>query len=80
MAQPGDEDACRVSPLHTFKHLAELQYQLVKCGNGQQTNPLVARIETKAGHGAGKPTSKIIEEIADMWAFAGAATRASLTL
>jgi prolyl oligopeptidase len=31
--------------------------------------PVLIRIETKAGHGAGKPTSKIIEEIADQWAF-----------
>jgi prolyl oligopeptidase len=31
--------------------------------------PVLIRIETKAGHGAGKPTSKIIEEIADRWAF-----------
>jgi prolyl oligopeptidase len=68
----------RVSPLHTFKHLAELQAQLVKCENSPQTNPIVARIETKAGHGAGKPTSKIIEEAADMLAFAAAATGATL--
>ncbi|MDB4631852.1 prolyl oligopeptidase family serine peptidase, partial [bacterium] len=32
-------------------------------------NPTLIRIETRAGHGAGKPTSKIIEEIADQWAF-----------
>ena len=31
--------------------------------------PILIRIETKAGHGAGKPTSKIIEEAADRWAF-----------
>ena len=31
--------------------------------------PILIRIETKAGHGAGKPTSKIIEEVADRWAF-----------
>ena len=31
--------------------------------------PVLIRIETKAGHGAGKPTSKIIEEAADKWAF-----------
>ena len=71
----------RVSPLHTFKHLAELQCRLVKQRGGApapQTNPIVARIETKAGHGAGKPTSKIIEEVADMLAFAGAATGAEL--
>jgi len=32
-------------------------------------SPVLIRIETKAGHGAGKPTSKIIEEQADLWAF-----------
>jgi prolyl oligopeptidase len=32
-------------------------------------NPVLIRIETRAGHGAGKPTSKRIEEAADMWAF-----------
>ena len=37
--------------------------------NEQQTAPLLIRIETKAGHGAGKPTSKVIEEAADLWAF-----------
>lgn len=62
-----------MSPLHSYKHLAELQYQLIHTGSGTQTNPLVARIDTKAGHGAGKPTAKIIEEVADMWAFAAAA-------
>ena len=31
--------------------------------------PVLARIETKAGHGAGKPTAKTIEEVADQWAF-----------
>lgn len=72
--------ACRVSPLHTFKHLAELQYAVVKPAEAPQTNPLVARIETKAGHGAGKPTAKVIEEVADMFAFAGAAVGAKLSL
>ena len=31
--------------------------------------PVLARIETKASHGAGKPTAKLIEEVADQWAF-----------
>ena len=35
----------------------------------QVNNPVLIRIETKAGHGAGKPTEKIIEEISDKWAF-----------
>lgn len=53
----------RVVPAHSFKFAAALQAaQACK-------NPVLIRIETKAGHGAGKPTSKIIEEQADKWAF-----------
>lgn len=69
-----------VSPLHTFKHIAALQSALVKTPESRQTNPLIACINTKAGHGAGKPTAKIIEEAADMLAFAVAATQAPLEL
>ena len=54
----------RVVPGHSFKFAARLQ----KSHTGE--TPVLIRIETRAGHGAGKPTSKIIEEIADMWAFA----------
>lgn len=53
----------RVVPGHSFKFAAALQYAQ-GCDN-----PILIRIETKAGHGAGKPTSKIIEELADHWAF-----------
>ena len=53
----------RVWPGHSFKFAAALQ---AAQGGGA---PILIRIETKAGHGAGKPTSKIIEEIADRWAF-----------
>ena len=53
----------RVWPGHSFKFAATLQ--AAQSG----TAPILIRIETKAGHGAGKPTSKIIEEIADRWAF-----------
>jgi prolyl oligopeptidase len=53
----------RVVPGHSFKFTAKLQYS--QAGNA----PVLARIETKAGHGAGKPTSKQIEEVADQWAF-----------
>ncbi|RMG08581.1 MAG: S9 family peptidase, partial [Cyanobacteria bacterium J055] len=53
----------RVVPAHSFKFAAALQ-----AADGGQ-NPLLIRIETKAGHGAGKPTAKVIEEIADKWAF-----------
>ena len=53
----------RVVPGHSFKFAARLQ-EAHKGGN-----PVLIRIETRAGHGSGKPTSKIIEEIADQWAF-----------
>ncbi|MDY6939901.1 MAG: prolyl oligopeptidase family serine peptidase [Cyanobacteriota bacterium] len=53
----------RVVPAHSFKFAAALQ----AAGDGE--NPLLIRIETKAGHGAGKPTTKRIEELADRWGF-----------
>ncbi|MCH7686586.1 MAG: S9 family peptidase [Planctomycetes bacterium] len=53
----------RVVPGHSFKFAARLQ----EAHKGE--NPVLIRIETRAGHGSGKPTSKIIEEIADQWAF-----------
>lgn len=53
----------RVVPAHSFKYIATLQEKY------KGENPVLIRIETKAGHGAGKPTSKIIEEAADMWSF-----------
>ena len=53
----------RVVPGHSFKFAARLQ----ECQAG--TAPVLSRIETKAGHGAGKPTTKVIEEVADQWAF-----------
>ena len=53
----------RVVPSHSFKFIAKLQY----CQAGPA--PVLARIETRAGHGAGRPTSKIIEEAADQFAF-----------
>ncbi|NNE26192.1 MAG: S9 family peptidase [Saprospiraceae bacterium] len=53
----------RVVPAHSFKFGARLQ----ECHDGD--NPVILRIETDAGHGAGKPTSKIIEEEADRWSF-----------
>ncbi|MDY3557079.1 prolyl oligopeptidase family serine peptidase [Gemmata sp. JC717] len=53
----------RVVPGHSFKFAAALQ------ANNAGPNPTLIRIETKAGHGAGKPTTKIIEEVADQWAF-----------
>lgn len=76
----------RVVPLHTFKMLAQLQHTLASGAAGGearvrrvQRNPIVARIDVSAGHGAGKPTQKVIEEVADLWAFAAAATGAQIT-
>ncbi len=58
----GDHDD-RVVPAHSFKFAAELQEKHV--GN----NPVLIRIETDAGHGAGTPVSKTIEQYADIFAF-----------
>ena len=72
----GDHDD-RVVPLHTHKLLATLQHTLAGGGEESlQRNPLLARYETKAGHGAGKPTEKIIAEYADIFGFAAAITSA----
>lgn len=62
MVTTGDHDD-RVVPAHSFKFAAELQH----CHAGN--NPVLIRIETNAGHGAGKPTDKIIQEQADKWSF-----------
>jgi len=53
----------RVVPAHSFKFIATLQE------NQGCNNPVLIRIDTKAGHGAGKPTAKVIEEYSDMYAF-----------
>ena len=53
----------RVVPAHSFKFAASMQE------HQQGSNPILIRIDKKAGHGAGKPTSKQIEEWADIWAF-----------
>jgi prolyl oligopeptidase len=58
----GDHDD-RVVPAHSFKFAARLQeYQ-------HGAAPVLIRIETKAGHGAGKSTTQVIDEQADKWAF-----------
>lgn len=62
MVTTGDHDD-RVVPAHSFKFAAQLQ-AAQSC-----SNPVVIRIETKAGHGAGKPTAMIIDEIGDQFAF-----------
>lgn len=63
MVMTGDHDD-RVFPAHSFKFAAKLQQ--AQAGDA----PVLVRIETRAGHGAGKPTKKLIEEFSDMWAFA----------
>lgn len=62
MITTGDHDD-RVVPAHSFKFAATLQ-EAQGCDN-----PTLIRIDSKAGHGAGKPTAKIIQEYADIWAF-----------
>ncbi len=51
-------------PAHSFKFAAALQ--AAQAGD----DPVLIRIETRGGHGAGKPTAMQIEELADQWAFA----------
>ncbi|KAJ0969808.1 hypothetical protein J5N97_022685 [Dioscorea zingiberensis] len=60
----------RVVPLHSLKLLATMQYVLcTSINNSPQTNPIIARIDRKAGHGAGRPTQKMIDETADRYSF-----------
>lgn len=58
----GDHDD-RVVPAHSFKFAATLQEK------NDGTNPTLIRIDTNAGHGSGKPTSKLIDEQADVFSF-----------
>ncbi|CAN4094051.1 unnamed protein product [Withania somnifera] len=60
----------RVVPLHSLKLLATMQYVLCTSEEkSRQTNPIIGRIERKAGHGCGRPTQKLIDEAADRYAF-----------
>lgn len=63
LATTADTDD-RVVPGHTFKYTAALQAADIG------PKPHLVRIETRAGHGTGKPTDKVIEETSDLWAFA----------
>ncbi|MEN3749207.1 prolyl oligopeptidase family serine peptidase [Sphingomonas sp. HF-S3] len=63
LATTADTDD-RVVPGHTFKYVAALQSAQIG------DKPHLVRIETRAGHGSGKPTDKIIEETSDLYAFA----------
>jgi len=60
----GDHDD-RVVPHHSLKYIAAVQSKL----GPTNPNPLLIRVDTKSGHGAGKPTSKVIEEVADIYGF-----------
>ncbi|CEL97891.1 unnamed protein product [Vitrella brassicaformis CCMP3155] len=62
----GDHDD-RVSPFHSLKFIATIQHHLRE--HAGQKQPLFAYIDTKSGHGAGKPTTKVLEEIADVFTF-----------
>ncbi|QOY92404.1 S9 family peptidase [Massilia sp. UMI-21] len=62
MVSTADHDD-RVVPAHSFKFAAAAQ--AAQAGAA----PILIRIDTKAGHGAGKPTTKLIEEVADRWGF-----------
>lgn len=62
MITTGDHDD-RVFPAHSYKFAAALQ-------SAQADDaPILIRVDTRAGHGVGKPTAKLIEEYADLWAF-----------
>jgi prolyl oligopeptidase len=63
LATTADHDD-RVVPAHTFKYMARLQEL-----NPNNKLPLLVRIDSKAGHGAGKPTTKQIDEYVDLWSF-----------
>lgn len=67
----------RVVPLHSLKYTAQLHHVFRECS--KQTNPLLIRIETKAGHGANKPTSKVIDEYSEVFAFLARSLNLKLT-
>jgi prolyl oligopeptidase len=62
MVTTADHDD-RVVPAHSYKFIAELQRKQ------SGPFPVLIRIDVKAGHGAGKPTSMILDEAADKWSF-----------
>ena len=62
MVTTADHDD-RVVPAHSFKFAARLQ------ATHEGDRPVLLRVETNAGHGAGKPIGKILDEQADKWAF-----------
>ncbi len=54
-------------PAHSFKYISQVQHKLG--GKEFQKQPLVIRVEVKAGHGHGKPMEKVIEETSDTYGF-----------
>ena len=58
------ESDSRVDPMHARKMAARLS-----AAQADKTHPVLLRVETKAGHGSGKPTSKIIDELTDVYSF-----------
>ena len=72
LATTADTDD-RVVPGHTFKYTAAIQAADIG------PKPHLVRIENRAGHGSGKPTDKVIEETADLWAFAAKWTGMTVT-
>lgn len=69
----------RVPPLHSLKYAATLQHDLAGTPDSPQRNALLLRVETQAGHGAGKPMSKHIADATDKWAFCMSAVGAKWT-
>ncbi|KAK9165014.1 hypothetical protein Scep_000205 [Stephania cephalantha] len=68
----------RVVPLHSLKLLATMQHVLgTSLDISPQTNPIIGRIDRKAGHGAGRPTQKMIDEAADRYSFMAKMLKAS---
>lgn len=65
----------RVVPLHSYKFTSALQNNSLK-----SKSPALIRVDVKAGHGAGKPTAKVIAQYADIWAFTAFNTGATFEL
>jgi prolyl oligopeptidase len=67
-----DANDDRVAAWHSYKYAAALQ--AAQSGIAGCDRPVLLRVETRSGHGAGASLSKTISEYADQWAFVGAAT------